>query len=113
MRGYSLINSEDGLAYDFVVANNAKEAKKMMIENCNDWITGYENPILEFYAKWDKTANIDGLKHGDHVEDIDLIKRGIVSSLEYATCPKCKRTDVTINLMNDNTICCEECEGEE
>lgn len=110
MRGYSLINSDDGLAYCFVVANNTKEAKKLMLKHENACFFDFENPIIKFYAKWDKEADITGLSHGDFVEGIDLIKRGICTFLEYETCPICKEKDVGVYLLDDGIICCSDCE---
>lgn len=114
MRGYSLISRNDGLAYDFVVAKNAREAKKLMMKNQSDWIYDEPDSIIQYYAKWHKKANIVGLKEGDFVEDNDLIKRNICSSLEYGECEKCEAKDTSVYLIGDKILCetCEQDMGE-
>jgi len=111
MRGYSLININDGLAYDFIIANNIKEAKRLMIEYCSEWINEYDNPILEFYAKWNKKANIEGLKLYEHVEGNNLLRRNICTSLEYGECEECKQDDVSVDYFDEiDKVLCTKCE---
>lgn len=57
----SLICTQDHLTYDFVIANTAKEAKKLMMSNLSEWIYNEPDAILNYYAKWHKGADITGL----------------------------------------------------
>jgi len=112
MRGYSLISKHDGLAYDFVVANNAKQAKRLMMENQSEWIYEESESFINYHAKWVKNINLEGLNLGDFVIGIDLINRNICSYLEYCKCPICKAEDVSVSRINKELICCETCEND-
>ena len=113
MRGYYLGIRDDVDVGDFVVANNIKEAKKLFIEHCKEWLFDYDDWYINMTVKWAKDVNINGLEHGTFSDDLsgeELIKRKIYSTIYETTCPICKMEEVTIYELDDGTICCSDCE---
>ena len=109
LKAYTLVNRDDKLSYSTVIAYNIKEAKKLMMEECSDWIYEECDSYIKYKARWCKNAIVYDLKHGEFIDGVELLKRDICNYLEW-DCRICGKENVWISKITNELICCEECE---
>lgn len=79
-------------SYGYVVAESAKEAKKLAWKGHPDTSASFDDDYTKMRIKLiRKKVNLDGLKKGWHDHNEDSLSRGIIEALSEGICECCKR----------------------
>ena len=104
MRAFFVKDDDEDTGWG-VVADNAKEAKKIAWNHpdCDFW-----NDWIEVSVKWIKHADVKGLKKGVVTDILEGLKRGIYAFVEYEDCPNCGSKETMI--YYEEGFYCDACE---
>lgn len=114
MKAYLVLEPDesDYSCYGYVVADNAREAKKIAWADHPDTLASFDGEYIRMRVKLARKANIEGLNKGWLDCSKDALKRHVFGGWVEDDCDKCGKEE-RLELHGVRALCSECAEGAE